>query len=29
MQKAEDDEKDTFSQGEEFCLPESFHNKEA
>lgn len=28
MKKPEDDEKDNFSQGEEFSLPESFLNKE-
>jgi len=28
MLKPEDDEKDNFSQGEEFSLPESFLNKE-
>nr|CAB3464745.1 unnamed protein product [Digitaria exilis] len=28
MLKPEDDEKDNFSQGEEFSLPESFFNKE-
>ncbi len=28
MQKPEDDEKDNFTQGEEFSLPESFFNKD-